>query len=183
MSGPQKPGGTPEPEPPLEGSSEFLLYQTEDGHARVHVRLDGDTVWLTQATLAELYQTTPQNITLHINAIYDEGELDETATCKDYLQVRQEGTRRVQRRLKRRPMYMADWIAKLDDFLRLSDRELLTHPGKISHEAAAERAACEFDRFEAQRRALPSPVERHFDAAVHEVKLLEKARPRRGQRK
>lgn len=83
-----------------EGASEFLLYRTEDGRARIHVRLDGDTVWLTQAALAELYQTTPQNITLHITAIYAEGELDEAATCKDYLQVRQEGVRRVQRSLK-----------------------------------------------------------------------------------
>ncbi len=89
MSHPREPKGTVEPGPPPEATSEFVLYQTEDGQARVHVRLDIDTVWLTQATLAELYQTTPQNITLHVNAIYAEGELDEAATCKDYLQVRQ----------------------------------------------------------------------------------------------
>jgi hypothetical protein len=49
------------------------------------VRLDGETVWLTQAQMAELFQTTPQNITLHLKAIYSEGELNEAATCKDYL--------------------------------------------------------------------------------------------------
>jgi hypothetical protein len=54
----------------------------------LEVRLDGDTVWLTQAQMAELFQTTPQNITLHLKAIFAEGELDEVATCKDYLQVR-----------------------------------------------------------------------------------------------
>lgn len=79
------------------GEDCFLLYQTEDGETRIEVRLQDDTVWMTQAALAQLYQTTPQNITLHLKAIYDEGELEEAATCKDYLQVQQEGTRHVSR--------------------------------------------------------------------------------------
>ncbi len=54
-----------------------------------------DTVWLTQALIAELFQTTPQNITLHIKNVYEEGELLESATCKDFLQVRFEGSREV----------------------------------------------------------------------------------------
>ncbi len=80
--------------------SELILYQTEDGRTRLTVRLDGGTVWLTQAELAALYQTTAQNITIHIAAIYEDGELDETSTCKPYLQVRQEGPREVRRSLK-----------------------------------------------------------------------------------
>lgn len=80
--------------------SEFVLYQSEDGSTRVHVRLDGDTVWLAHAALAVLYQTTSQNITFHVSAICAEGELDPAATCKDYLQVRQEGSRRVQRPIR-----------------------------------------------------------------------------------
>jgi hypothetical protein len=52
--------------------------------------LDGQTVWLTQAAMGELFQTTPQNITLHLQGIYDDCELEEDATCKEYLQVRQE---------------------------------------------------------------------------------------------
>jgi hypothetical protein len=79
---------------------EFLLYQSESGESHIQVRLDGGTVWLTQGQLAELYQTTPQNITQHIRAIYEEGEQAEAATCKDYLQVRLEGGREVKRRLK-----------------------------------------------------------------------------------
>ncbi len=66
----------------------------------MEVRFDGETAWLTQASLAELYQTTTQNITQHIVGIYEEGELDEEATCKAFLQVRQEGPRKVQRGLK-----------------------------------------------------------------------------------
>jgi len=88
-----------QPEPPSPGS-EIVLYQTEDGQTRIQVRLEGGTVWLTQGLLAELFQTSPQNITLHIKEIYADGELDESPTCKDFLQVRQEGGRRVERRLK-----------------------------------------------------------------------------------
>ncbi|MBN2495431.1 MAG: virulence RhuM family protein [Deltaproteobacteria bacterium] len=330
--------------------AEFLLYQTEDGRNRLEVRFEGDTAWLTQASLAELYQTTPQNITQHIAAIYDEGELDEEETCKPFLQVRQEGSRKVRRSLKfyslpviiavgyrvrshrgtqfrqwatsrleeyvvkgftmdderlkragggnyfdellerirdirssekvfwrklleiyatsidydpsaeaskrffatvqnkmhwavhgqtaaevvvaradankpnmglttwvgerprkadasiaknylgedelaalnrivmayiefaelraldRKPMYMSDWIRKLDDFLKLSERDILTHAGKISHDEAVIKAELEYDRFAEQRRALPAPVEKHFEDAVHDVKLLDKQR-------
>ena len=76
----------------------MLMYR--DGATHVQVRLDGQTAWLTQAAMAELFQTTPQNITIHIGDIYAEGELSERATCKDYLQVRLEGNRQIQRSLK-----------------------------------------------------------------------------------
>ena len=77
---------------------QLLIYR--DGALNLQVRLDGQTVWLTQAQMAELFQTTPQNITIHIKGIYEDGELGEAATCKDYLQVRAEGDRQVQRALK-----------------------------------------------------------------------------------
>ena len=81
-------------------ASEVVLYQTEDGTTRLSVRLEGETVWLTQAAMAELFQATPQNVTIHIKSIYEDGELEADATCKDCLQVRSEGTRRVERGLK-----------------------------------------------------------------------------------
>jgi len=83
-----------------EKRSDILIYQTEDGATRIDVRLDDNTVWLTQAAMAELYQTTPQNVTIHLRNIYKEGELSEPATCKEYLQVRAEGIRPIQRKLK-----------------------------------------------------------------------------------
>ena len=85
---------------PATPGGEFILYQTEDGRTRVQCRFDKETLWLTQAQIAELFQTTPQNVTLHLKAIYAEGELSEAATCKDYLQVRQEGARDVSRNLR-----------------------------------------------------------------------------------
>ena len=61
------------------------------------MRMEDETVWLTQAQMAELFQTTPQNITIHIRSIYKEHELEKLSTCKDYLQVRIEGKRKIQR--------------------------------------------------------------------------------------
>ena len=328
-------------------AGQILIYY--DGTANLQVRLDGQTVWLTQAAMAELYQTTPQNVTIHIKSICDDGELNETATCKDYLQVRPEGGREVQRWLRHynldmilavgyrvrsargtafrqwatarlsellvkgftldderikaghtlgtayfdellarirdirsserlfyqkitdiyatsidydadaeltrqffqvvqnkmhwaayghtaaeivrqradaskphmgltswknapggpvrktdvavaknylsqpeitalnlivsayldfaelqasshRPMHMADWIAKLDDFLRLSDREILMHAGRISHELAEEHAHAQFALHEEQRRQLEAEQPTSdFDRAVQEL--------------
>ncbi|MCL2523862.1 MAG: virulence RhuM family protein [Betaproteobacteria bacterium] len=82
------------------GQGEFLLYQTEDAKARIQIRLEGGSIWLTQQQLADLYQSSPQNITQHIRAIYGAGELLEAATCKPYLQVREERGRQVSRSLK-----------------------------------------------------------------------------------
>jgi hypothetical protein len=346
-------------------ASELILYQTEDNQTRIEVRLENETVWLTQAQMAELFQTTQQNVSLHIQNIYEEGELppeathkeslsvqpkgqvQSPATVKEFLIVRQEGSRQVSRsvehynldviisvgyrvkshrgtqfriwatqrlreyivkgftmddeRLKqagsgnyfdellarirdirssekefwrkvldiyatsidydpdveasqrffatvqnkmhwgahghtaaeiiharadaakphmglttwigsrprkadavvaknylgleeiedlnlivslyldfgelqarsRKPMYMRDWIAKLDDFLCLSDRELLTHAGKVSHEAALAKAEVEYEKFRVLEDAKPSPVEIHFQEAIQHVKQLE----------
>lgn len=78
---------------------EFLLYQTEDGQVRLDVRLQDETVWLTQPLMAELFQTTQQNISQHIRNIFTEGELTSEATHKKFLSVRREGKRDVRREL------------------------------------------------------------------------------------
>lgn len=341
---------------------QLLIYS--DGGLNLQVRLDGQTVWLTQAQMAELYQTTPQNITLHIQGIYDDNELPEAATCKEYLQVRQEGSRQVQRILKHysldmilaigyrvrsprgtlfrqwattrlrellvkgftldderikagrtigadyfdellarirdiraserlfyqkitdlyatsidydanaeitqlffqtvqnkmhwaahgqtaaeivrhradagkpnmglstwknapagpvrkadvaiaknyltkdeiealnlivsayldfaelqarshKPMHMADWIAKLDDFIRLSDRDLLTHAGNISHRDAEEHAHAQYELYERQRRELETASTSDFDEAAQRVadQAPPQPKPRRPKKK
>lgn len=344
-------------------SGQLLIFQ--DGGLHLQVRLDGQTVWLTQAAMAELYQTTPQNITLHIQGIYDDGELPEAATCKQFLQVRAEGKRQVRRELKhysldmilavgyrvrsrrgtqfrqwatarlnellvkgftldderikagrtigtdyfdellarirdirasermfyqkitdiyatsidyeadaeltqlffqtvqnkmhwaahghtaaevvrqradatqphmglttwknapagpirkadvstaknyltqqelealnlivsayldfaelqarsRRPMHMADWIAKLDDLIRLSDGEILSHTGKISHEDAAAHAFAQYEEYDQQRRAIADVSESDFDKAVKRIQITsqeETKSTKRGRRK
>jgi hypothetical protein len=324
-----------------------ILYRSEDGSTRIEVRLENETVWLPQKAMAELFQTTPQNITQHIAAIYNEEELAEAATCKEFLQVRSEGARDVRRMLKhynldiilsvgyrvrshigtqfriwatqrlreylvkgfamdderlkragggiyfeellerirdirsservfwrkvldiyatsidydpaveasqrffqtvqnkmhwaahgrtaaeviheradaalphmgltswnggrprktdigiaknylhaeelkalnrivtaylefaelqaisRRPMHMADWIAKLDDFLHLSGRDLLTDAGKISHVTAMAKAEAEFETYRHADASLPQPVDRHFLQTMDELKAIE----------
>jgi hypothetical protein len=328
-------------------SGEFLLYQTEDGQTRIDVRVSDETVWLSQKGMADLFQTTKQNVSLHLQNIYEEGELQPEATVKKYLTVQSEGSRQVSRavdhynldavlavgyrvrslrgtqfriwaterlreylikgfamddqRLKRagggnyfeellarirdirsservfwrkvldiyatsidydpkadtsllffktvqnkmhwaahgqtaaeviharadasqpnmglttwdgpkprksdvsiaknylkqdeiealnrivtaylefaelqalnrKPMYMADWIGKLDDFLRLSERQILTHAGKISHETAVEKAEAEFALLKQQQAALPKPVDEHFAESLDELKKIE----------
>ena len=79
---------------------EVILYTTDDGVAQIQLRAIEGTVWLTQAQMADLFQTTPQAITQLIGTIYEEAELDEAATCNELLRVRTEGGRQVRRKLK-----------------------------------------------------------------------------------
>lgn len=79
--------------------SEMIIYQSEDGRIRLETRLQNETLWMTQSQMAELFQTTQQNISQHIQNIYDEAELTPTATYKKSLWVRQEGNRQVEREL------------------------------------------------------------------------------------
>jgi len=331
-------------------AGEILLYQTEDGKTRLEVQFQGETVWLSQAQMAELFQTTKQNVSLHIQNIYDEHELERTGTVKESLTVRQEGNRRVSRSvehynldviisvgyrvkshrgtqfriwatqqlreyiikgfaldderlkrggggnyfdellarirdirsaekvfwrkvldiyatsidydpdtgvsrqffatvqnkmhwavhgqtaaevivsradagkpnmgmtfwlgerprkedaaiaknylsaaeldelnrivnaylefaelraLKRKPMYMIDWIAKLDEFLRMSEREILTNAGRVSHEAAVNKAELEYEKFRLQQANLPQRVERDFEQAIKQLPKQSPAR-------
>jgi hypothetical protein len=338
-------------------TGEILVYADPSGLARVQVRLRGGSLWLTQAQLADLYGTTPQNITQHIRAIYTDRELSPEATCKDYLQVQTEGTRSVSRNAKhydlsmilaigfrvrspvgtrfrqwasevlaeyavkgfamddrrlktggdddyfdellarirdirsservfwrkvldiyatsidydpraestkrffqavqnkmhwaahghtaaeviaaradadkpnlgltswdgttirkadvlvaknyldaneiealnrivnaylefaelqalgRKTMTMEAWITKLDEYLRLADRDVLTHAGTVSAESAHGHAEVEYDCWREARAGLPAPVDVDFEAAVLETRQIEKARPRRGAKK
>jgi hypothetical protein len=339
--------------------SEITLYVTEDHKTRIEVRLEGETVWLTQVQMAELFQTSKQNISLHILNIFEERELDPQATVKEYLTVRKEGKREISRtiehysldmiiavgyrvrssrgtqfriwaserlreylvkgftmddeRLKqrgggtyfeellarirdirssekvfwkkvldiyatsidydpkteiseaffaivqnkmhwaahghtaaeviaqranaahptmgltswtgktlrksdvaiaknyldeqeldalnrivtaylefaelqarnRKPMYMKDWIKKLDDFLKLSDRDILTDGGFISHDLAIAKAETEYEAFHQKQLVESSDAEKHFEAAVERIKSLkpQRGRPSKPKRK
>lgn len=91
----------------LENTGKILIYQNEKGDTKIDVYFEEDTIWMTQRSMAELYQVTPQNITLHIKHIYQDGELDPAATCKQYLQVQTEGARKIRRNTK---LYNLDMI-------------------------------------------------------------------------
>ena len=83
----------------MENKTDVLIYQMEDGNVKVDVRLEDETVWMNQKSIADLYQRSTQNITMHIKNIYSQNELEEEATCKKDLQVRNEGGREVSREI------------------------------------------------------------------------------------
>lgn len=78
---------------------DIVIYKSEDGNIQIDVKMQDDTIWLTQDLMSKLFETTPQNITMHIKNIYEEEELIQNSTCKDFLQVRKEGNRNVSRSL------------------------------------------------------------------------------------
>lgn len=84
----------------VENTGKILIYQNEKGDTKIDVYFEEDTIWMTQRSMAELYQVTPQNITTHIKHIYEDGELEQRATCKSYLQVQMEGNRQIRRDTK-----------------------------------------------------------------------------------
>lgn len=84
----------------IKSNGGLMIYQNEKGDTKVDVLFQNGNIWMTQAAIAELYQTKPQNITQHIKHIYEDGELDENRTCKNYLQVQTEGNRQIKRNTK-----------------------------------------------------------------------------------
>jgi len=94
----------------LENKSDFLIFKIEDKKISVDVRFENETVWLTQQQMADLFQSSRTNVVEHIKHIYEEGELDENATCRKFRQVQTEGNRNVEREL---PFYNLDLIISL----------------------------------------------------------------------
>ena len=94
----------------MEDNNQIIIYQSEDGETRIEVKFTGETVWLSQQQMAELYQSSRSNVVEHIKHIYEEGELDEESTCRNFRQVRQEGNRKVTREI---PFYNLDMIISL----------------------------------------------------------------------
>jgi hypothetical protein len=204
---------------------QFLVYQTEDGKLKLDVRFEGETVWLTQQHMAELFQTTVPNVSMHIHNVFAEGELQPAATVKESLIVRQDAARRnlgltnwrgaVIRKqdvgiaknyltgpelaalnnlveqylvfaegqaMRRVPMHMADWIKKLDAFLTLNERDILTHAGRITHEMALAKAEAEYEKFRQLEAAKPSLAEKDFEEAIKNLPAPKPGKPARKQK-
>ena len=94
----------------MDNCGEILIYQSEDGLTKIEVKIEDESVWLTQQQMADLFQTSRTNVVEHIAHIYEEFELDETSTCRKFRQVRKEGNREVSREM---PYYNLDMIISL----------------------------------------------------------------------
>jgi hypothetical protein len=81
----------------MENQNKIIIYKTADGKAEIDVKLDNETVWLTQSQMADLFQSTKQNVALHISNIFEDNELRQDSTVKEYLTVQKEGSREVKR--------------------------------------------------------------------------------------
>lgn len=79
----------------MENDEEIIIYQTEDGLTHIEVKVDHETIWLSRKQMADLYQTSKTNVVEHIKHIYEEDDLDEHLTCRNFLQIRREGSREV----------------------------------------------------------------------------------------
>lgn len=128
----------------MKNPGEMLIYQSEDGRVRLETRLENETLWMTQIQMAELFQTTQQNISLHIQNIYEEGELNTDATHKKSLWVRQEGNRQVERELD---TYNLDVVISVGYRVK----SLIATRFRIW---ATAKAGAEFESFAETRRAL-----------------------------
>lgn len=100
-----------------ENKGDIIIYQSESGETKIDVRFQDETVWLTQAQMEELFQSSHANVVEHIKNIYSEGELDESSTCRKFRQVRREGNRNVERE---RLYYNLDMIISLGYRIRSS---------------------------------------------------------------
>ena len=203
-------------------AGEIILYPTEDGRTRVECRFFGETVWLTQALLAELYQKDVRTINEHLQNLLEEGELDPGATIRKFRTVRREGGREVARLIehynlaailvvgyredeirelnrvvtmwldfaedqarRRKQVFLKDWRAKLDKFLRFNERTVLGDKGSVSKEVADSRAEAEYEEFAARRRAmLEAEAERDAERALEDAtKRLPDKPKRKGRRR
>ena len=125
-----------------EKENKLILYKDEEGRVSVNVRFADEDVWLTREHLAQIYATTPQNISLHIRNIYHDKELGDEATRKKFFLVRQEGKRQVQREI---------------------DHYNLEGTGAVSHQEAIEKAEREFEIYREREMRL---LESDFDKVV-----------------
>lgn len=132
--------------------SNVIIYTTEDGVSKIELRLENGTVWLSQLQIAELFQTSKQNINKHIQSIYDDHELDELATVNQQLTVQIEGR-----------------------ILPSPGRKLLENAGKISHNEATEKAKLEYQKYKAKTL---NNVEKDYLKTIAELEKQAKAKSR-----
>ena len=144
----------------------IIFYNDEDGNAKIEVLLENENVWLTQIALSKLFDTTRNNITLHISNIYKEAELEENSTSKDFLQVQTEGNRTVKRNVK---VYNLDMIISIG--FRVNSKKAIkfrTWANKIIKDYMVQGFALNDDRFMKARKS----DQEYFKRLLERIKLI-----------
>lgn len=144
----------------------ILFYNDEEGKVKIEVLLENEDVWLTQKSLAKLFDTTRNNITLHIGNIYKEDELDENSTSKDFLLVQTEGRRSVKRNLK---IYNLDMIISIG--FRVNSKKAIkfrTWANKIIKDYMVQGFALNDERFMKARKS----DQEYFKQLLEKIKLI-----------
>lgn len=137
-----------------ERHGEILIYQTEDGLTKINVKMQDETVWLTQQQLAELYQSSKSNVSEHIKHIFEEGELDEESVVRKFRTTASDGKN-----------YSVIHY-NLDMILSSGNRKLLTGAGKVSHDEAMKKAKEEYKKYQA---ITLSPVEQAYMETIKDA--------------
>ena len=119
--------------------NKIIIYQTEDGQTQIDVRMENETVWLTQAQMVELFQTTEQNVSLHVGNVFKEGELEENTTVKEYLTVQKEGKREVNRKVKYYNLDVIISVVPTDEMLLALMEDFAKSARESSKRAEAEK--------------------------------------------
>ena len=147
-----------------ERHGEILIYQTEDGLTKINVKMQDETVWLTQQQLAELHQSSKSNVSEHIKHIFEEGELDEESVVRKFRTTASDGKN-----------YSVIHY-NLDMILSSGNRKLLTGAGKVSHDEAMKKAKEEYKKYQA---ITLSPVEQAYMETIKDAGESAKKRTRK----
>lgn len=154
-----------------ESKNEIIIYQGDGGQPLIEVKIQGETVWLTQDQMAELFGKGRSTITEHIQNIFKEEELDEKVVCRDFRLTTMHGavkgkTQEISvkhynlvsaffdlaevKAMEHEPMYMRDWISQLDKLIGVFDKKVLIKAGSVSHDEAIKKAEEEYKKYQAQ---------------------------------
>ena len=163
----------------LSPGGQFLVYRTEDGKLKIDVRFQGETVWLTQQHMAELFQTTKQNVGQHLKNIFAEGELAEQSVVKDFFTTAADGKKYATK------FYNLDAIIsvgyRVKSRVATQFRIWANHAGKISHELALSHAEQEYDTFHRRRLAENAQLPDDFENTVQQLPAAKPKRKKGGK--
>ncbi len=172
----------------INNNSEIIIYQNPNGNIKIDVRLEEENVWLTQKLMVELFQKSKATISEHIKNIFQESELIEDSVVRDFRTTAKNYLNEEEIKLlgllveqylafaetmaqQHTPMYMKDWISRLDNILKINGRELLNHAGKISHEMVIEKSNQEFKKYKEEQKKLT--IESSLKELEEDIKQIE----------